>query len=98
MLTIVVEGKVVVELKCKDVLRPVDKAQLLSHLRLLDVPVGFLINFHVVFLREGTKLMVNNYRSPLEKAFNREGRQEITKFAKNSLSSDPVETRPSSFS
>ena len=49
---IVVEGKVVVELKCKDVLRPVDKAQLLSHLRLLDVPVGFLINFHVVFLRK----------------------------------------------
>jgi GxxExxY protein len=60
----VVEGKVVVELKCKDVLRPVDKVQLLSHLRLLDVPVGFLINFHVVFLREGIKRMVNNYREP----------------------------------
>ncbi len=54
---IVVEGKVVVELKCKDALRPVDKAQLLSHLRLLDVPVGFLINFHVVFLKEGIKRM-----------------------------------------
>src|SRR5689334_2551078 len=61
---IVVEGKVVVELKCKDVLHPVDKAQLLSHLRLLDVPVGLLINFHVVFLKEGIKRMVNNYREP----------------------------------
>ena len=66
---IVVEGKVVVELKCKDVLHPVDKAQLLSHLRLLDVPVGLLINFHVVFLKEGIKRMVNNYRETAGESF-----------------------------
>jgi hypothetical protein len=29
---------------------------------LLDIPVGLLINFHVVFLREGIKRMVNDYR------------------------------------
>jgi GxxExxY protein len=61
---IVVEGKVVIELKCKEALHPVDQAQLLSHLRLLDIPVGLLINFHVVFLKEGIKRMVNNYREP----------------------------------
>ncbi len=44
----VVESRVVLELKCKEALHPVDEAQLLSHLRLLNIPVGLLINFHVV--------------------------------------------------
>jgi GxxExxY protein len=35
-----VEDRVVIELKCKEVLHPVDQAQLLSHLRPLDIPVG----------------------------------------------------------
>jgi GxxExxY protein len=65
---LVVEGRVVVELKCKEVLHPVDQAQLLSHLRLLDIPVGLLINFHVVSLKEGIKRMVNNYREPAEES------------------------------
>jgi GxxExxY protein len=58
---LVVEGRVVVELKCKDVLHPVDEAQLLSHLRLLNIPVGLLFNFHVVLLKDGMRRMVNNY-------------------------------------
>ncbi|MGA8762388.1 MAG: GxxExxY protein [Candidatus Sulfotelmatobacter sp.] len=58
---VVVEGKVVVELKCKEALHPVDEAQLLSHLRLLDIPIGLLINFHVILLKNGIKRMVNNY-------------------------------------
>ncbi|MGC2185156.1 MAG: GxxExxY protein [Terriglobales bacterium] len=37
---LVVEGRVVVETKCKDALHPVDDAQLLSHLRLLNISVG----------------------------------------------------------
>ena len=65
---LVVEGRVVVELKCKDTLHPVDQAQLLSHLRLLDIPVGLVINFHVFFLKEGIKRMVNNYREPPEES------------------------------
>lgn len=59
---LVVEGKLVVELKCKEVLHPVDEAQLLSYLRLLNIPIGLLINFHVALLRNGIKRMVNNYR------------------------------------
>jgi GxxExxY protein len=60
-----VEGKVVVETKYKDALHPVDDAQLLSHLRLLNISVGLLINFHVVVLRDGIKRMVNDYREPI---------------------------------
>lgn len=62
---LVVESRVVVETKCKDALHPVDEAQLLSHIRLLNVPVGLLINFHVVVLREGIRRMVNDYREPI---------------------------------
>ena len=59
---LVVQGLVVVELKCKEALHPVDEAQLLSHLRLLNLPVGLLINFHVVLLKDGIRRRVNNYR------------------------------------
>jgi GxxExxY protein len=59
---LVVEGRLALELKCKEGLHPVDEAQLLSHLRLLNIPVGLLINFHVLFLRDGIRRMVNNYR------------------------------------
>ena len=52
----------VVELKCKDALHPVDEAQLLSHLRLLNISVGLLINFHVMLLRDGVRRIVNDYR------------------------------------
>jgi len=61
---LVVNGEVVVEIKCKEALHPVDQAQLLSHLRLLDLRVGLLINFHVVLLRDGIKRMVNRYEEP----------------------------------
>jgi GxxExxY protein len=63
---LVVEGRVALELKCKEALHPVDEAQLLSHLRLLNIPVGLLINFHVVLLKDGIRRMVNNYREPPE--------------------------------
>lgn len=59
---LVVENRVVVELKCKEQIHPVDEAQLLSHLRLLGFQVGLLINFHVVVLKNGIRRMVNDYR------------------------------------
>jgi GxxExxY protein len=65
---LVVEGRVAVEMKCKEALHPVDEAQLLSHLRLLNIPVGLLINFHVVLLKDGIRRMVNNYREPAEES------------------------------
>jgi GxxExxY protein len=60
----VVNSILAVELKCKEALHPVDEAQLLSHLRLLDLPLGLLINFHVVLLKDGIKRLVNNYVEP----------------------------------
>lgn len=59
---LVVQGRVVVETKCREALHPVDEAQLLSHLRLLNITVGLLINFHVVLLKDGIKRLVNNYQ------------------------------------
>jgi len=59
---LLVENKVVVELKAKECLHPIDQAQLLSHLRLLNLQVGLLINFHVEVLKDGIKRMVNNYQ------------------------------------
>ena len=61
---LVVDSAVVVEIKCKDVLHPVDEAQLLSHLRLLNISVGLLINFHVILLKDGIRRLVNNYVEP----------------------------------
>jgi GxxExxY protein len=64
-----VEGRVVVEFKSKEAVHPVDYAQLLSHLRLLKVPLGLLINFHVTILKNGITRMVNDYREePDDKA------------------------------
>jgi GxxExxY protein len=65
---LVVESRVVVETKCKESLHPVDEAQLLSHLRLLNIPVGLLINFHVVLLKDGIRRMVNNYVEPRDES------------------------------
>lgn len=59
---LVIDGKLVVELKCKEALHPVDEAQLLSYLRLLNIPIGLLIDFHVALPKDGIKRMVNNYR------------------------------------
>jgi len=59
---LLVERQVVVELKAKESLHPIDQAQLLSHLRLLGLEVGLLMNFNVEVLRDGIKRMVNNYQ------------------------------------
>lgn len=55
---IVVENRVVVELKTVDVLLPIHEAQLLTYLKLSKMRVGLLLNFHVKALREGIKRMV----------------------------------------
>ena len=58
---LLVNRMVVVELKAKSALHPVDKAQTLSHLRLMNLNVGLLINFHEVKLVDGLHRIVNNY-------------------------------------
>lgn len=62
----VVNDTVVVAIRSREALHPVDQAQLLSHLRLLNLPVGLLINFHVVVLKDGIKRMVNHLEEPAD--------------------------------
>ena len=61
---LLVDGLVIVELKAKSAIHPVDKAQTLSHLRLLGLSVGLLINFHEVKLIDGLNRIVNDYQGP----------------------------------
>jgi GxxExxY protein len=52
-LDILVEGKVIVEVKSVETLLPVHEAQLLTYLRLVGKRVGLLINFNVPVLKKG---------------------------------------------
>ena len=58
-LDLVVEGLVPVELKSIEMLLQLHKKQLLSQLRLTNLPVGLLINFNVEHLVDGVKRIVN---------------------------------------
>ena len=59
---LLVEESVIVEIKVVERLLRVHEAQLLAYLKLSQLQVGLLINFHVPQLRLGIKRMVNNYR------------------------------------
>ena len=52
-LDVVVEETVILELKSVDRIHPIFEAQLLTYMRLLQKPVGLLINFNVPILRTG---------------------------------------------
>ena len=56
---LIVNGQVIVELKAKSTIHPVDKAQVLSHLRLLNLRFGLLINFHEERVVDGVNRIVN---------------------------------------
>ncbi|MGO9467219.1 MAG: GxxExxY protein [Isosphaeraceae bacterium] len=60
-LDLFVEDLVVVELKSVEKLAPVHYKQVLTYLRLLKLPVGLLINFGGVTLKNSAKRIVNNY-------------------------------------
>jgi len=57
---LLVEDKVIVELKAVDKIEPVHKAQLLSYLKLSSCKVGLLINFNVTILKRGICRLVHN--------------------------------------
>ncbi len=58
---LLVEGVVVVELKSVENLAPVHSKQVLTYLRLLNLPVGLLLNFGAATMKEGLHRIVNNY-------------------------------------
>ena len=59
-LDIVVESKVILELKSVNRIESIHEAQLLTYLRLAALKLGILINFNVPILKEGIKRIVNN--------------------------------------
>lgn len=57
---LVVEGKVIVEIKSIDAIAPVHRKQLLTYLRLTDKRLGLLINFNVELIKDGITRVVNH--------------------------------------
>lgn len=58
---LMVEDKVLVELKSQETVPPVAFKIFKTYLRLTDISIGLLINFNVEVLRDGIKRIANNY-------------------------------------
>jgi GxxExxY protein len=58
---LLVAEKLIVELKAVEELLPIHEAQLLTYLKLSNLPFGLLINFHVPVLKHGLKRIVNSF-------------------------------------
>jgi len=56
-LDLLVENQIIVELKAVTAMQPIFEAQLLTYLRLMNIPLGLLINFNVPVLKNGIKRM-----------------------------------------
>ncbi len=56
---IVVENKLIIEIKSVEALAPVHSKQLLTYLRLSHIKLGLLINFNVVLIKDGIHRIVN---------------------------------------
>jgi GxxExxY protein len=56
---LIVDDRLIVELKAQDNLLPIHEAQLLTYLKLMNIKVGLLINFNVVVLKDGIKRLAN---------------------------------------
>ena len=56
---LVIEGRLLVELKAVERLTPVHSAQMLTYLKLTGIPQGLLINFNVTKLVDGVRSFVN---------------------------------------
>lgn len=58
-LDLLVHQRVIVDLKAKEEVTPLDRAKLLSYLRLCDLRLGLIINFHEIVLKNGISRVVN---------------------------------------
>jgi len=53
-----VDDCLIVELKAVEVVLPIHKAQTLTYMKLLDIPIGLLINFHSTLLKHGISRLI----------------------------------------
>ena len=58
-LDVLVEDQIICELKAVEIVDPVWEAQIISHLKLTDNRLGFLINFNVTLIKNGIRRFVN---------------------------------------
>ena len=63
-LDLIVEDKVIVDLKAKEDITPLDRAKLLSYLRLCNLRLRLIINVHSIVLKDGVFRMVDGLRLP----------------------------------
>lgn len=57
---LIVEGKVIIELKSVEMLGPVHPKQLLTYLKVTGLKLGLLINFNEKYIKNGITRIVNN--------------------------------------
>jgi GxxExxY protein len=57
---IIIENKVILELKAVEHILPVHQKQLLTYLKLTEMKLGLLINFNVALIKNGIQRIVNN--------------------------------------
>ncbi len=55
---LLVEDCVLIEIKAVESILPIHKAQLLSYMKLMNVPIGLLFNFNAMRLSDGTSRLV----------------------------------------
>ncbi|MDP9187498.1 MAG: GxxExxY protein, partial [Verrucomicrobiota bacterium] len=55
---LLVNGDLIVEIKSVEALLPIHQAQILTYMRLAQVPIGLLVNFNVTKLQNGIKRFV----------------------------------------
>ena len=63
-LDLIVEELVIVDLKAKEEVDEFDRARLLSYLRLSNLRLGLIINFHELVLKNGLSRVVNGLKEP----------------------------------
>ena len=65
---LIVEGKLIVELKSVEKIAPVHGKQLLTYLRMADKRLGLLVNFGEALIKDGIKRVVNGLEEDSHKA------------------------------
>lgn len=61
---LLVDGRLVIEIKCVEQFSKAHGKQVLTYLRLLKQPVGLLLNFSYATMKEGIHRVVNDHREP----------------------------------
>jgi GxxExxY protein len=59
-LDMLINDQIIIELKAVDIVNPVWKAQIISHLKLTELRLGYLINFNVSLIKNGIKRFKNS--------------------------------------